>query len=68
MRCLQNGKHKNWGLYDTAKFTFCIRSTSTASAILMSPDLPVFCVKVWLARLDPHAIFPVFQSCNMVAS
>ena len=28
-----------------------IRSTGTATAILMSPDLPVFRGKVWLARL-----------------
>ena len=29
-----------------------VRSTGTATAILMSPDLPVLRVKVWLARLQ----------------
>ena len=28
-----------------------VHSTGTASTILMSPDLPVFRAKVWLARL-----------------
>ena len=28
-----------------------VRSTGTATAILMSPDLPVLRAKVWLARL-----------------
>ena len=39
MRCLLNSK-----IYDATKITF-------RAAILMSPDLPVFRVKVWLARL-----------------
>ena len=30
-----------------------VRSTGTATAILMSPDPPVLRAKVWLARLPP---------------
>ena len=34
------------------------RSTGTAAAILMSPDLPVLRAKVWLAKLDkPGTVF-----------
>ena len=33
-----------------------VRSTGTATAILMSPDLPVLRAKVWLARLDFYVI------------
>ena len=29
-----------------------VRSTGTATAILMSTGLPVLCVKVWLVRLE----------------
>ena len=40
-----------------------VRSTGTATAILMSPDPPVLRAKVWLARLVKRSCF-LWRKCT----
>ena len=45
-----NNVHTKFMVHD-ATILHSICSTGTGTSILMSPDLPILCAKVWLARL-----------------
>ena len=49
-------------VYDATKL-HSIRSTGTATAILMSPDPPVLRAKVWLVRLNEGWVVKCTTTC-----